>query len=563
MTRGWRGPLLAALIAFVAGLPGLIAVPPLDRDESLFAQATAQMLETGDFIDIRYQDHPREKKPVAINWLQAASVSATSSVEARRIWAYRIPSLLGAMLAAAALAWGVRRFYGSGIGLIAGAVFASTFLLSTEAEIAKTDAVLCGATTLTMAALARIYAASRLDDGEGAGWRTKLLFWLGLAVGVLDKGPIGPMVALLAGLTLWAWDRKAPWARGLGWSWGLMLILLIAGPWAVAITVRTDGQFWTGAIGGDLAPKLAKGDSGHGGPPGYHALLSILLFFPATALLPAALVQGWKARAETGIRFAVAWLVPAWLVFELSPTKLPHYPLPAYGALALLAAVAVTRPTGRISGWIGAGLSLFAGIAVAVAAGVLEVKYGAGRTLGWAIAAGALGLLAGVCGAAAAKLSARRRTALGAALAFGVAAHGALAAGLAPRLGQLWLSRRLIAALDWLHLDPRAGLVPGPVTVVGYAEPSLVFGLGTDTEFGDVGDAANAISEGRPAVVEQRQDPAFQRELAADGLSATAVGTVSGVDYTVGRNEKLIIYRSDNPPQPDAPDAGPDQGAAP
>src|SRR4051812_2892704 len=100
--RGWRGPALAALIALLAGLPGLIAVPPLDRDESRFAQATAQMLETGDFVVIRYQDSPRFKKPVGIHWLQALSVSAFSSPEAREIWAYRIPSLLGAMLAAAA-----------------------------------------------------------------------------------------------------------------------------------------------------------------------------------------------------------------------------------------------------------------------------------------------------------------------------------------------------------------------------------------------------------------------------------------------------------------------------
>jgi 4-amino-4-deoxy-L-arabinose transferase-like glycosyltransferase len=140
LARGWRGPLLAALIAMVAGLPGLIALPALDRDESLFAQATTQMLETGDFVSIRYQDHPRDKKPVAINWLQAASVRLLSAPEQRRIWAYRIPSLLGAMLAAAALAWGAARFFGAGTGLAAGAILASSFLLSSEASIAKTDA---------------------------------------------------------------------------------------------------------------------------------------------------------------------------------------------------------------------------------------------------------------------------------------------------------------------------------------------------------------------------------------------------------------------------------------
>src|ERR1700760_5054353 len=90
LSRGWRGPALAALIAFAAGLPGLIAVPPLDRDESRFAQATAQMLESRDFVVIRYQDQPRFKKPVGIHWLQAASVSLVSNPEDLAIWAFRV-----------------------------------------------------------------------------------------------------------------------------------------------------------------------------------------------------------------------------------------------------------------------------------------------------------------------------------------------------------------------------------------------------------------------------------------------------------------------------------------
>ncbi len=112
-SRGWRGPLLAAVLAMLAGLPGLLAMPPLDRDESRFAQATAQMLEQDDYVVIRFQDQPRFKKPVGIHWLQAASVAAFSDPEVRQIWAYRLPSLLGAMLAAAACAWGAAAFFGA------------------------------------------------------------------------------------------------------------------------------------------------------------------------------------------------------------------------------------------------------------------------------------------------------------------------------------------------------------------------------------------------------------------------------------------------------------------
>jgi len=47
---------LLSLVLFVPGQPTL---PPLDRDESRYTQATTQMFETGNFIDIRFQDRPR------------------------------------------------------------------------------------------------------------------------------------------------------------------------------------------------------------------------------------------------------------------------------------------------------------------------------------------------------------------------------------------------------------------------------------------------------------------------------------------------------------------------
>ncbi len=547
-SKGWRGPLLAALLALAAALPGALAMPPLDRDESRFAQATAQMLETGDFVDIRYQDAPREKKPVGVHWLQAAGVALVSSAEARAIWAYRIPSLLGAMLAAAACAWGAAAFFGPVRGLAAGAVLGTSFVLATEAGIAKTDAVLCGATTLALAALGRIYAESRGVEGVSTNWRTRLCFWAGMAVALLDKGPVGPMVAMLTGLALWASDRRAPWARNLAWVWGLILVAAVAGPWAVAISVKTDGAFWGHAIGSDMTPKLRGGQEGHGAPPGSHILVSPLLLFPFAALLPAALAGGWKARAEPGIRFALCWLIPAWLVFEAAPTKLPHYTLPVYGALAWLGVAGLGRQIGAAGRWAGAALSLIAGAAWAGAAIAAQIRFGGGASLPWTAIVATLAVLAGIAGATMLLIPAQRWTLLATACALGVGAHTALAGGLAPRLEPIWMSRKIVAMLDQTGLNPRQGLAPGPVTVLGYAEPSLVFALGTETELGDAGDGAEAISEGRPVVVEQRAQAAFLAELAADKLKASPIASVSGFDYSSGKTDMMMLYRSDSPP---------------
>ena len=550
--RGWRGPGLAAVIALVAGLPGLIAVPPLDRDESRFAQATAQMLETGDIVVIRFQDQPRFKKPVGIHWLQALSVALFSNVEDRQIWAYRIPSLIGAMLAAAACAWGAKAFFGDIPGLAAGAMLGATLMLSTEAFIAKTDAVLCGCTTLAMAALGRMYA--RANGGHPVGRRAWLFFWAPMAVGILDKGPITPMVAGLAILALVVADRKTRWLARLRPYWGLILVAAVVGPWAGAVTVATDGAFWSTAIAGDLAPKLAGGQETHGAPPGYHTLLAPLLLFPMTLMLPAAAVAAWRRRREPGVRFALAWLIPAWIVFEATPTKLVHYTLPTYGAIAWLAAAALAQPIGARARWTGAALSGLFGVLLAGACFYLVEAYGDASDIPEAALSALLLAAAGLGGA---WLLARERPlpAVTAAVGLGVAAHGALAAGLAPRLLPLWLSSRTERALEKAQLLPEQGIADAPVSVAGYAEPSLVFLVGTETELAGPEDAAEAITEHRPAVVEARQQAAFEAALARDGAQAHLVAAVRGLDYSDGKKMTLRIYEAATP-APAAPKQG-------
>jgi 4-amino-4-deoxy-L-arabinose transferase-like glycosyltransferase len=549
--RGKRGPLLAAAVALIAAVPGLIAVPAQDRDESRFAEASAQMLETGDPVMIAFQETPRFKKPVGIYWLQALSVALVSHLEDRQIWAYRLPSVLGAMLAAGACVWGARAFLRPRAALLTGWMLGASFILSTEGAIAATDGVLCGCVTLAMSAAARLYLASR--GGVPGGRMTKLLFWLALAGSILVKGPIGPMVVILSLGALCVWDRRGRWLKGIGWGWGLILIALVVGPWAMAITVVTDGAFWSAAVGGDLAPKLAGDQEGHGAPPGYYVLLAPLMIFPASLLLSAGALEGWRRRGEAGVRFALCWLIPAWLVFEITPTKLVHYTLPLYGALAWLMGAALeaaeARPLGpRIRG-IGAGLGMVAALVFAALGPLAMARVGDWSGAPWAGLAGALYIASGAAGAVLLWRS-RPLPALLASGALALCAHAALLGGVAPALHPLWLSRRAVEALDHAGLSPSQGMVAGPVTIAGYEEPSAVFLLGADTELGDAEDAARAILDGRPAIVEARQQGAFERALGARAADARLVGAVTGRDYSNGHNDTLRIYRPQLPGAP-------------
>src|SRR5579885_3375002 len=109
-----RAIFMLILFALLCFLQGIRTLPPTNRDESRYAQATKQMFESNDFVDIRFQDQPRYRKPIGIYWLQAASVglakSAGISDAQQRIFFYRIPSLLNATASVLVLYWAALAF---------------------------------------------------------------------------------------------------------------------------------------------------------------------------------------------------------------------------------------------------------------------------------------------------------------------------------------------------------------------------------------------------------------------------------------------------------------------
>ena len=552
--KGLRAPLLAALITFIFAVPCAMLMPPLDRDESRFTQATAQMLETGDYVRIMLQDVPRNKKPVGIHWLQALSVALTSKVEARSILSYRWPSILGASLAAFACAWGAGKAFGTRTGLRAGVLFGVSFMLSTEAFWAKTDAVQCGFITLMMAALAQIYLRTRdLPKGEKPAklfW-LKLIFWLALAGSIMIKIIIGPMILATTLVTLWIlslFKKEAGigWLRHMGWRLGLSLVLLICAPWFIAITIETNGDFWRGAAGTDFAQKLTGGSEGHAAPPGVHTLLLCVTLFPASFLIGGAIqtaIQRWR---EPAVKFALAWFVLAFIVFELTPTKLPHYPLPTFGALIWLCALSLEtqlKPWARIVNLV-AGLLGAIVLTVAAFGGVKQFGMPSANIMAVMVAISTL-----VLGFLGWWLMVRKRprTGLGFLVAAGIIGHLSVVSLLAS-LKPMWMSQQMEQALVAANLDPRAGLVPGPVASLGYSEPSLVFRMGTQTELldDDADGAVEALKNGQPVFVESRFEAPFQAAAKAQGIAPHAVSQVKGLDYS--NNRKMTITLYDNTP---------------
>src|SRR5581483_5616119 len=342
-----RAVALLVLCGILLFLPGFFSIPPIDRDEARFAQATKQMVEGGDFVDIRFQDEVRYKKPVGIYWLQAAAVESAAKLGLPRaqvrIWLYRVPSLIGALGAVLLTYWTALAFVTRRGAVLAALMMAGSVLLGVEARLAKTDAMLLVSVVAAMGSLARVYLSwQRGEEASQPPWVWSAIFWTALAAGILLKGPLILMFVGLTILTLAVLDRSAAWLWWLRPVWGLIWTLVLVLPWFVAIFWRAGDTFFADSIGGDMLSKLAAQES-HGAPPGLYLLLFWVTFWPGAPLAAMASPAVWRARREPGAQFLLAWLVPSWIVFELVLTKLPHYVLPLYPAIAILTVGALER----------------------------------------------------------------------------------------------------------------------------------------------------------------------------------------------------------------------------
>ena len=538
---GIRPYALLCLLCLILYAPGLAAIPPLDRDEARFAQATRQMLETGDFVRIRFQDEARNKKPIGIYWLQAAAVAAFSSPESAAIWPYRLPSALAATAAVLlTFGFGARLLASRAAGFIAAVLTASALGVVVEAHLAKTDAALLAAVVAGQGALGLVYIATR--NGRRVGWPLPLLFWLAEAGAILLKGPPGPMPALLTAGCLSIADRDTHWIRGLRPLAGILIMAAIVAPWLIAVQSATAGHFISDSLAHDLLPKLVGAQESHGAPPGYYLAMAIASFWPGSLFIVPGLLWGWRRRHAAAWRFLLAWLGPAWIFFELVPTKLPHYVLPLYPALALLAGGALAEgfanhlagPARFIERGVGV---LWGAVTIALGAALLILPLWFGGTVSPTVMVAVAVMLGLACLLFFRDPQPMRAAGLVAAISAAFVVPAALA--VAPELDYLWPSRSAAAAL--------ARHPPGPgeaVLSVGYSEPSLVFLLGTATRLVTAEPGDGQLAGAGLALVDDRSDTEFLRSLARRGLTARALERVEGLDYSAGRGKLVLtLYR--------------------
>ena len=457
-----------------------------------------------------------------------------------RIWLYRVPSLIGAIGAVLLTYWTALAFVTRRGAVLAGLILCSSVLLGVEARLAKTDAMLLLTVVAAMGALGRIYLSwQRRENPEHPSWMHPAIFWSALAGGILLKGPL---ILMFVGLTIGTvaiLDRSASWLWRLRPVWGLTWMLVLILPWFVAIFFRAGDAFFADSIGGDMLSKFAAQES-HGAPPGTYFLLFWITFWPGAALAGLAAPAAWRARRNPEVQFLLAWLVPSWIVFELVLTKLPHYVLPLYPAIAILSIYALEHRVLSRS-WLTKGAAWWFAIpaitlVLAIIATITLTRQPV--FLAWPFAAAALifGLFAWWLyddGDAERSLL----NAVMAALFLSVSVYGIIVAALTP----LFPSPEVARALRNVEcVGPKA-------VAAGYHEPSLVFMTGTSTLLTDGSGAADFLSHGscRFALVEFSSERAFAQRAEAIGLRYNVATRIDGYNFSQGKAISIAIFRSE------------------
>jgi len=339
-----------AVLAIGVRLVTLGAYPLLDPSESRYAEIARKMLETGQWLVPQYQyGVPFWGKPPLAFWLSAASMWLFGVNE----FGARLPSLL-LTGGCGAIVWRLASLHaGRAAALLAVVVFATTGLVFIAAGAVLTDAALALGTTLAMAGFWSAVHGSEAQRRTGG-----LAFFLGLAVGLLAKGPVAVVLTMFPiGLwTLWKVQWRAAWTR-LSWVAGTLLVIALVVPWYWAVERATPGfldYFLVGEHWKRFTVPGWTGDRygvGHAWKRGW-----IWLFWIAAAVPWSFVLLDWLVRAAVGPRallrerladpfwsYLVVWALAPMVFFTAAGNVLITYVLPGLPALALLV---VFGPTG-------------------------------------------------------------------------------------------------------------------------------------------------------------------------------------------------------------------------
>ena len=318
---------------------GLAYFGLIGADEPRYAQVAREMLARHDWITPTLGGNPWLEKPPLYYWqaMLAYSIFGVSD------WAARLPSAVDATLMVFAVYLFLKRVR-PGFQLDGALMTASAVGVIGFARAASTDMPLAAMFTIALLAWYAWYESESYFD--------LAIFYVFLALGMLAKGPVAPLLAAaIIGLFAAAKHDFRLLLRTL-WIPGILLFCAVSLPWYVAVQIRNPEFLHVFILEHNLA-RFGTNLYHHPEPFWYFIPVTLIGLIPWTVCVLASAVESvrvwWTERqqmlaSEDALNvFLMIWLVVPVVFFSLSKSKLPGYIVPALPAGTLLLAEYLRR----------------------------------------------------------------------------------------------------------------------------------------------------------------------------------------------------------------------------
>lgn len=509
-----------------------------DRDEPRYARTAVEMVESGNYLVPTFNGRIWFDKPPLLYWLMSLPISLAGPTEL----ACRFFGVLGAALTCLLTFFIGKQLLGTKAGLWAMVILASTLMILIVGTTAISDTVLLPFIVAVMAVFAQSISSAIPLSGM-------FLVGVALGLGMLTKGPIGlmPIPAIVTFLLLARKTRKNIQRDVCAVAAFLAIGFLIFTAWAVPANHFTNGQFLREFVGRHVITRALKPMEHHGGNfllylP-YYLPVVIVAFFPWTLHLPGAIsaVIGGRVGGKYGRIFLISWVVPTFIIMSLAATKLPHYILFIWPALALAVAGTIiaeqqNRLTERDKIWLRRGTWFFGPLAIAMALGLMVgpwfVKI---PGLCWSGLASGMALLATAVIAIHQQRANRPQVAAKVLLICILVLEIPILFGILPAIEQIKISPSLAQAVN---TRTRKDV---PVATYKYGEPTLNFYVGRQIEVlrteNDVVDWAERPIKGILVIPKNELNEIQQRY---GTLPLDEIASKEGFNYSKGKTLEVV-----------------------
>lgn len=344
------------LISGVAFFWHLGSLGLIDETEPLFAEASRQMLVTGDWITPFFNGETRFDKPALIYWCQAIAYSIFGVNE----WAVRLPSALAALglisLAFYTIQWyfaredyleqkvrPTRRWLTAALGA---AIMALNPEMIVWGRAGVSDMLLVACMDSALLCFFLGYAQPSKSQVKA---RWYLAFYILIAGAILTKGPVGIVLpGLIIGIFLLYMGNAKEVLPEMRPLTGFLITLCLSLPWYVLVIWRNGENYINSFFGYHNVERFTSVVNRHSAPWYFYFIVVLLGFAPYSVYLPLAMARlkfwqrnYWRSQersSQLGL-FAFFWFISIFGFFTIAVTKLPSYVLPLMPAAAILVAL--------------------------------------------------------------------------------------------------------------------------------------------------------------------------------------------------------------------------------